>query len=97
MLNAAVSLATTPTARHVRFWCTLQAFLHDDWLDVTSRPFVQGPVDALLDNDYLARLLAADRELRDDVDTIINNVDYALRKVRCRSSDTPPAYSLQLG
>jgi hypothetical protein len=59
----------------------LQPFLLDDWLDLTSRPFVQGHMDALLAHPCLNTLLAADEELRTDVDAIIHNMDVALRKV----------------
>jgi hypothetical protein len=60
----------------------LQRFLLDDWLDITSRPFVQGHVDAILANKAFSALLAADEQLKTDVEAIVMNIGTAVSKVR---------------
>eukprot|EP00775_Hariotina_reticulata_P005066 gene5066-5307_t len=56
----------------------LQRSLADDWVSLTSRPWVQGPVDAILGNPHLADMMLTHPELELTVDGIISTGNEAL-------------------
>jgi hypothetical protein len=59
----------------------MQPSLADDWISFTSRPWVQGPVDTFLGNEYLAAMMADSQDLQDTVDNIVATGDAALQEV----------------
>jgi hypothetical protein len=59
----------------------LQPALQSDWLSFTSRPWVQGPVDAFLGNTQLAAMMSQHKELAATVEGLVRTVDAALIKV----------------
>lgn len=56
--------------------------LRDDWLEFTSRPWVQGPIDTFFANSHLAAVTAANPLLEAAVDSFIMAGDKALQEVR---------------
>lgn len=52
-----------------------EAFLKDDWVSFTSRPWVRGPIDAFLDNQVLARAINKKGPTKNKVSDIIANFD----------------------
>jgi hypothetical protein len=56
--------------------------LRDDWLEFTSRPWVQGPIDTFFANKHLAAVTAANPLLAAAVDSFILAGDAALQEVR---------------
>ena len=59
----------------------MQSSLYSDWLSFTSRPWVQGPVDAFLGNTHLAAMMSQHRELAATVEGLVAMLDAALTKV----------------
>jgi hypothetical protein len=55
--------------------------LRDDWLEFTSRPWVQGPIDTFFANKHLAAVTAANPLLAAAVDSFILAGDAALQEV----------------
>ena len=58
----------------------LQPLLREDWLSFTSRPWVQGPVDAFLNNPKLTQLSAKYPNLRARILDVIQMIDQVLLK-----------------
>jgi hypothetical protein len=56
--------------------------LRDDWLEFSSRPWVQGPIDTFFANKHLAAVTAANPLLEAAVDSFILAGDKALQEVR---------------
>lgn len=61
--------------------CSLQPVLHSDWLSFISRPWVQGPVDAILGNTQFADMMVQHTELKAAVDNLLTTIDTALTQV----------------
>lgn len=62
--------------------CVTQPSLQADWLSFTSRPWVQGPVDAFLGNTQLVAMMAQHKELAATVEGLVSTLDTALVQVR---------------
>ncbi|WIA33503.1 hypothetical protein OEZ86_006629 [Tetradesmus obliquus] len=70
------------TASFEQFQAAVYAkpMLRDDWLEFTSRPWVQGPIDTFFANSHLAAVTAANPLLEAAVDSFIMAGDKALQE-----------------
>lgn len=68
----------------------MQSSLYSDWLSFTSRPWVQGPVDAFLGNTHLAAMMSQHKELAATVEGLVAMLDAALTKVGVASVGVCP-------
>jgi hypothetical protein len=74
------SLPSLPAAA-AAIHAVAQSSLYSDWLSFTSRPWVQGPVDAFLGNTHLAAMMSQHKELQATVEGLVSTLDTTLIKV----------------
>jgi len=76
LLNKTNCVVARPPAPHA-----VQPALQSDWLSFTSRPWVQGPVDAFLGNTHLAAMMSQHKDLAATVEGLVQTLDTTLVQV----------------